>query len=117
NLPNGSPGPGSCGRRATSCGEPPGTCSITRGRSRTAPSPRPDRVALAAQCLHACPPAAPGLPAQAVRPAAEAFREGSPGKAWSMDPAELLRYAVERRASGVHLKAGDVPVITGVGEV
>src|SRR5512132_249648 len=55
--------------------------------------------------------------AQAVRPAAEAFREGSPGKAWSMDPAELLRYAVERRASDVHLKAGNVPFIRVDGEL
>src|SRR6266576_769274 len=54
---------------------------------------------------------------QAVRPAAEAFREGSPGKAWSMDPAELLRYAVERRASDVHLKAGNVPFIRVDGEL
>jgi Tfp pilus assembly pilus retraction ATPase PilT len=28
-----------------------------------------------------------------------------------MDPAELLRYAVERRASDVHVKAGNVPFI------
>src|SRR5262249_40423978 len=40
-----------------------------------------------------------------------------PGKASSMDPAELLRYAVERRASDVHLKAGNVPFIRVDGEV
>src|SRR6478752_8928369 len=65
-----------------------------------------------------CPsPGAAGGSAQAVRPAAEAFREGSSGKAWSMDPAELLRYAVERRASDVHLKAGNVPFIRVDGEL
>src|SRR5207249_10545336 len=58
-----------------------------------------------------------GRPAQAVPRAAEAFREGSPGKAWSMDPAELLRYAVERRASDVHLKAGNVPFVRVDGEL
>src|SRR6478672_4035685 len=65
-----------------------------------------------------CPSAGPaGRSAQAVLPAAEAFREGSLGKAWSMDPAELLRYAVERRASDVHLKAGNVPFIRVDGEL
>jgi twitching motility protein PilT len=34
-----------------------------------------------------------------------------------MDPAELLRYAVERRASDVHLKAGNVPFIRVDGEL
>ena len=34
-----------------------------------------------------------------------------------MDPAELLRYAVERRASDVHLKAGIVPFIRVDGEL
>ena len=34
-----------------------------------------------------------------------------------MDPAELLRYAVERRASDVHVKAGNVPFIRVDGEL
>jgi twitching motility protein PilT len=34
-----------------------------------------------------------------------------------MDPAELLRYAVERRASDVHIKAGNVPFIRVDGEL
>jgi twitching motility protein PilT len=34
-----------------------------------------------------------------------------------MDPAELLRYAVERRASDVHLKSGNVPFIRVDGEL
>ena len=34
-----------------------------------------------------------------------------------MDPGELLRYAVERRASDVHLKAGNVPFIRVDGEL
>ena len=34
-----------------------------------------------------------------------------------MDPSELLRYAVERRASDVHLKAGNVPFIRVDGEL
>ena len=34
-----------------------------------------------------------------------------------MDPAELLRYAVERRASDVHLKAGNVPFIRVDGQL
>ena len=32
-----------------------------------------------------------------------------------MDAAELLRYAVERRASDVHIKAGNVPFISTAG--
>jgi twitching motility protein PilT len=34
-----------------------------------------------------------------------------------MDPAELLRYAVERRASDVHVKAGNIPFIRVDGEL
>jgi twitching motility protein PilT len=34
-----------------------------------------------------------------------------------MDPAELLRYAVERRASDVHVKSGNVPFIRVDGEL
>jgi twitching motility protein PilT len=34
-----------------------------------------------------------------------------------MDPAELLRYAVERRASDVHVKAGNVPFVRVDGEL
>jgi len=34
-----------------------------------------------------------------------------------MDPAEVLRYAVERRASDVHVKAGNVPFIRVDGEL
>ena len=34
-----------------------------------------------------------------------------------MDPGELLRYAVERRASDVHLKAGNVPFVRIDGEL
>ena len=71
-----------------------------------------DRVPVAVQCLRACPPGAAGGSAQAVPRTAEAFRR-IPGKVSGMDPAELLRYAVERRASDVHLKAGNVPVHQG----
>ena len=55
---------------------------------------------------------------QAVPRTAEAFRKDRFRKGLEgMDPAELLRYAVERRASDVHVKAGNVPFIRVDGEL
>src|SRR5262249_46249823 len=99
---------------------PPLAASILRPPNGVARA-RPrlgDRGPLAAQGLNHPVTIGPGPPLNRVPRKAEAFWEGTSREGHpSMDPGELFRYAVERRASDVHLKAGNVPFIRVDGEL
>src|SRR5262249_50801253 len=105
---------------ASSALRPPLAASILRPPNRVARA-RPrlgDRGPLAAQGLNHPVTIGPGPPLNRVPRKAEAFWEGTSREGHpSMDPGELFRYAVERRASDVHLKAGNVPFIRVDGEL
>jgi twitching motility protein PilT len=90
-------------------GELAGGCRVERGRLTPQNVPGDRDIGHRVGCYPAALKASPERPKPSARI--------DPERPRGMDPAELLRYAVERRASDVHVKAGNVPFIRVDGEL